>query len=138
MSGFNKMNLDEFSNLKGMDNKTSEKMSSAYKKIDLTEDTDKFNPFDTAGLMLQNKEIITIICDFAFNLNEVDLTDDIECGYFMYKLEKELAQKDRDKGLSLPENELLLLLQKNSAEQHGHFYSGDLVNKFKNLLKEVL
>lgn len=32
MSGLNKMNLDEFSNLKGMDNKTSEKMSSAYKK----------------------------------------------------------------------------------------------------------
>lgn len=140
----NKLYLDEFHNLKGMDNENTEKLSSTYKikKLDLSKDTDKFSPFDTADLMLQNKEIKAVIHDFyksqksAFNLDEVDFTDDIECGYFMYKLEEDLAQKDGDKGLTLPESELFLLLLKNSTEQRG-FYSVDLVNKFKGSLKEM-
>ncbi len=56
-----KLYLDEFHNIKGMDTETYRKMGSTYKikKLDLSKDTEKFNPFDTDSLMLKKWNKIT-------------------------------------------------------------------------------
>ena len=57
--------------------------------------------------------------------------------FIIFEFERHLAYKDEFKGLSLPENELFCLLLKNSTEQHEYVYLDELVNEFKNVLKEV-
>ncbi|WP_110925970.1 hypothetical protein [Bacillus massiliglaciei] len=80
----------------------------------------------------------------AYDMKSVNILDDTECGYFMWKLECELAQKDCFNDINKYEEELFLILLEDSKNQqekgvNANFnYSNELINLFKNTLNEYV
>lgn len=94
---------------------------------------------------LKNKKIQTVIHNFykkeriESHFYDVDLLDNTECRYFIYKLKQELAIKDSFKEIDKNEKVLLLVLLNDVEKQKDNdvMYSLDLVNAFKDILKAV-
>ncbi|KYG33457.1 hypothetical protein [Priestia endophytica] len=80
----------------------------------------------------------------AFNKKSKIISDDNEWGYFMWKLECELAQNDYSNDSKKYEEELFLILLEDSKKQQekgidvNFNYSDELINLFKNTLNEYV
>lgn len=110
-----------------------------------------FNPFDTDNVtkMMANKEIKAIIHDFykkeykyfvSVGVDELlSYESKADDGYrfIMFQLQEELAYKDEYESLNELEIILQLILSNDSLKKHKYVYSDELVNEFKNVLKEV-
>lgn len=80
----------------------------------------------------------------AFNKKSLIILDDTEWGYFMWKLECALFQKDYFNDINKYEEELFFILLEDSKKQqekgiNANFnYSNELINLFKNTLNEYV
>lgn len=111
-----------------------------------------YNTFGTDNVaeMMKNKEIKTIIHDFykkeykylvSIGVDELlssESTADEGYRFIMFQLIRELAYKYEYESLNESESNLFLILSNDSSKQHKYMYSDQLVNEFKNVLKEIV
>lgn len=146
----NKLYLDEFyTNLKGLDHEAYKAFGTLGNSEDNVGTEEPFvEKFHKDIVMLQNKEIKTIIRDFykkeykyfvSVGVDELlsdESTADEGFRFIIFQLQEKLASKSEYESLSESETILYLILSNDSSKQHKYVYSDELANEFKNVLKQ--
>lgn len=79
-----------------------------------------------------------------FDLKKVNLLSDIECKYFMYKLEIELAMKDFHEDINKDEEEMFIIfladskVSKEKGINDDFYYSDGFVDIFKDTISAYM